>query len=166
MPAITPAEFFSTYVLPAVNLYRDNRLTKHLAVNALSQMDNLAEVVAAYMLPPDRDTLKKGEATDYRKELRQRSPELGIINDAHDCHKHGKLNRASAGEPKGISEGRPERAIKRAFICGVTRLGGELTPYETLAVTLNDGTEYEVLYLLIEGLRAWEAEFRRLGLSL
>jgi hypothetical protein len=165
MAAITPADFFSVYVLPALNLYRDNRLTKHLAVNALSQMDNLAEVVAAYTLAPEYEALRSRNPGKYRGDLRLRFPELGTIQDAHDCHKHGKLNRASASEPRGIVEGRPERAIKRAFICGVTRLGGDLTPYETLSVTVNDGTEYEVLYLLIGGLQAWEAEFQRLGLS-
>ena len=166
MPAITPADFFSTYVLPALNLYRDNRLTKHLAVNALSQMDNLAEVVAAHPLAPEHEALRSRNPGQYRKDLRRRFPELGMINDAHDCHKHGKLNRTSASEPKGMSEGRPEQTTKHAFFCGVTRLGGELTPYETLAVTLNDGSEYEVFHLLLGGLRGWEAELQRLGLSL
>ena len=154
------------YVLPALNLYRDNRLTKHLAVNALLQMDNLVEVVAAYPLASGYEALRSRNPGRYRADLRRRFPELGTIQDAHDCHKHGKLDRVSASEPRGIVEGRPERAIKRAVVCGVTRLGGELTPYETLAVTLNDGTEYEVFYLLIGGLQAWESEFQRLDLSL
>lgn len=165
MTAINPHVFMAEYVLPSLALYGQHLLEKHLAVNALAQMDTLAEVVAAHMLPPDRDGLKHREAGDYRKELRQRWPVLGIVGDAHDCHKHGRLTRASAKEDKGISSGRPEQATAYAFFCGETECGGDLSPYESLAVTLNDGTQCEVHALLCEGLQAWEGEFQRMGLG-
>lgn len=163
--AINPDVFLAEYVLPSLTLYGQHLLEKHLAVNAISQMDTLAEVVATHILPPDRDGLKQGEAGRYRQELRQRWPVLGIVGDAHDCHKHGRLTRASAKEPQAIAAGRPEQAIAHAFFCGETECGGDLTPYESLAVTLNDGTQCEIHALLCEALQAWDDEFRRLGLG-
>lgn len=164
--AIEPREFLAVYVRPALEHYGLHRLEKHLAVNAISQMDNLAEVVVLYRLPEGRTELKRGEAGGYRKELRARWPVLGTVNDAHDCHKHGKLTRQSAGEdPKGVAAGRPEPMTEFGFFVDHTPVGGPLTPYEVLAVTLNDGTRREVFELLFDALQAWEQEFRTLGLD-
>jgi len=160
-----PREFLAEYVLPAVRHYGEYRLEKHLAVNAISQMDNLAEVVAMHMLLPERTELKRGEAGGYRKELRKRLPVLGTINDAHDCHKHGRLTRRSAkDDPQGVAAGRPEPMTEYGFFLDHTELDYDLTPYEVLAVTLNDGTRREVFELLCEALQAWDGEFQRLGL--
>lgn len=166
MAAIHPREFMAEYVLPSVKHYGEHRLEKHLAVNAISQMDNLAEVVAAHILPPERTGLKRREAGNFREALRERWPVLGTINDAHDCHKHGKLTRQSAiDDPKGVVAGRPEQVTDYGFFVDDTELDDDLTPHEVLAITLNDGTEQEVFEMLCAALQAWDGEFQRLGLA-
>lgn len=72
MVAMYPREFLHEYVLPAIGCQRDHPLQKHLAANAISQMDNLAEVVAAHVLPAGRTGLRRGEAAEYRQALRGR----------------------------------------------------------------------------------------------
>ena len=152
-------------MLPAFLHYGENRLQKHLAVHAIAQMDNLAEVVATHLLLPERSVLKRGEAGDYRKALRFKWPVLGTVNDSHDCHKHGKLARTSAiSDPTGVAAGRPEQTTEYGFFVDHTDVDGDLTPYEVLAVVLNDGTQREVFELLWEALQAWDNELNHLGI--
>lgn len=163
---IHPREFLAEYVQPAVEMYGKKRLLKHLAVHAISEMDNLAEVVAIHALLGDRQMLGVGEATRFRHDLRTREPVLGIVHDAHDSHKHGRLIRSIKNpDPKGASEGqRPETAKRAGFFAGVSFIGGPPTVYEVLVVRLNDGTEQEVAELLFACRQAWDREFERLGL--
>ncbi|MCJ2127890.1 hypothetical protein [Methylobacterium sp. E-045] len=80
---------------------------------------------------------------------------------SHDCHKHGKLARKSAvNNPKGMAEGRLEPTTDFGFFADHTLSNGPLTPYEGLAVILNDGTQREVFKLLRKALQAWEAELK------
>lgn len=163
---IHPRDFLAEYVLPAVEMYGKSRLLKHLAVHAISEMDNLAEVVAIYTQLGDRQMLDVGEATRFRNKLRNRESVLGIVHDAHDSHKHGRLIRSvKKPDPKGASEGqRPETAKRAGIFAGVYFAGGPLTVYDVLVVRLNDGTEQEVTELLFDCRQAWDREFERLGL--
>jgi hypothetical protein len=165
MITISPQEFMAEFVEPSLTHYGLHQLEKHLAVNAIAHMDTLAEVVAIHLHAPEIGGLKQGKAGVFRKELRRRLPVLGTVSDAHDCHKHGKLGRQSASEdPKGMASGRPEAVTEYGFFCDITECDGDLTPYETLAITLNDGTRREVMDLLCEALQAWRGELQRLGI--
>lgn len=163
---IHPRDFLTEYVEPAIELYRINRTVTHLAVHAISQVDNLAEVVALWTLLQGRPMLGRGEATQFRAALGQREPVLAIMNDAHDSHKHGRLIRSVKNpDPKGASEGqRPETAVRHGFFLDHTFLDGPLTPYDVLVVRLNDGTEEEVFDLLYRAREAWDRELARLSL--
>lgn len=88
-----PRDFIAEYVDPAIELYRKNRLETHLAVHAITQLDNIAEIIALHRHLGNQPYLPQGVATSYRKEVRTREPILGIITDAHDSHKHGVLKR-------------------------------------------------------------------------
>lgn len=163
---IHPREFLAEYVEPAVELSRVNRLIKHLAVHAISEMDNLAEVTAIFTKLDGRPTLPPQEARAFRADLKTHEAVLGIIHDAHDSHKHGRLIRADkAPNPKGASQGqRPEVANRAGFFVGHSFVGRPPTRYHVLVVRLNDGTEQEVFEMLWRARQAWDREFSRLGL--
>lgn len=163
---IHPRAFLAEYVEPAVDMYRVDRLVKHLAVHAISEMDNLAEVTAIFTKLAGRLTLPPNEARAYRSDLKGREEVLGVIHDAHDSHKHGRLIRADkAPDPKGASKGqRPEVANRSGFFIGHSFVGGPPIRYQVLVVHLNDGTEQEVFELLWQARQAWDREFERLKL--
>nr|WP_321182299.1 hypothetical protein [Methylobacterium sp. Leaf122] len=166
---IHPREFRTEYVAPAVELYRQHRLEKHLAVHAISQMDNLAEMVALHVLLAGRQKLNIGEASRFRRRLRRDEPVLGIIHDVHDSHKHGRLVRAdnthNDHNPGGASKGqRPETVGRASNFLGASHFGEPPIRYEVLVMRLDDGTEKEVFQLLSDATQAWEREFTRRGL--
>jgi hypothetical protein len=141
------------YVTPAVDIWKANQPSKHLAIHALSQIDILAEVVANHI---------GRKAGPYRDDLGQRYPALAKIRDAHDSHKHGHLNRRNA---LFVSQGqRPDEAVGHAFFAGVTHLSGPLTRFTYLALTLNDGTAEKVHTLVKDGMDAWAQEMTALDI--
>jgi hypothetical protein len=108
---VHPRHFISEYVDPAIELYRTNRTVKHLAVHAMTQVDLLAAVVALWKAK--QPTLKRGQERKFREQLGAREPVLALIQDAHDCHKHGGLTRTTA---VAASQGqRPEQKTKFGF---------------------------------------------------
>ncbi len=144
------------YVRPAIELWQKNQDVKHLAVHAITQLDVLAEIVALLNLPGSREKLTRAEARKFRDNLDTREPVLAIIRDAHDSHKHGKLDRQNAAQ---ASKGqRPEMVTKYAFFADHTPAGGPLTPYNVLVLQLNDGTEKDIYVLLNDAMAAWERE--------
>jgi hypothetical protein len=144
-----PLLFVEEYVLPAIELYRKNRMTKHLAIHAMTQVDVLAEVVALWEAQRPRE---------FRDELGDREPVLALIRDAHDSHKHGKLNRTSATERQGQ---RPEQATRSTYFPGHYFLGEPPTPYVVLVFTRDNGTEEEIYSMLHHAMQAWEKELRQ-----
>ena len=159
---IHPRGFITDYVEPAIALWRTDRNVKHLAVHAITQIDVLAEIVALWTLLAGRQTLPRDEASKFRNDLGVREPALAIVRDVHDSHRHGVLDRKTATR---VSQGqRPEAVTKHGFFLDVTHLGGPLTPYDVLVITLNDGTEKRVDTLLHEAMEAWDRELVRSGL--
>ncbi|MBY5684843.1 hypothetical protein HFO32_22225 [Rhizobium leguminosarum] len=148
-----PSDFMIEYVVPATESWKANQPSKHLAIHAISQIDILAEVVANHV---------GQKARTFRGNLGQRHPALAKIRDAHDSHKHGQLNRATA---LFVSQGqRPDEAVGHAFFVGVTHLSGPLTPFTYLALTLNDGSTVQVYTLIKDGMDAWAQEMAALGI--
>lgn len=60
---IPPRDFITEYVDPSIELYRADRTLKRLAVHAIPQTDNLAEVVALCPLLNGRTMPAQGKAT-------------------------------------------------------------------------------------------------------
>jgi hypothetical protein len=157
---VHPRHFISEYVDPAIVLYRTNRTVKHLAVHAMTQVDVLAAVVAVWTAK--QPTLDRGQERKFREQLGAREPVLALIQDAHDCHKHGGLTRTAA---VAASQGqRPEQKTEFGFFLGHSFVEGPLTPYDVLVFKLNDGTQREVYSILYEAMQAWERELSRRGI--
>jgi hypothetical protein len=93
---IDPRTFIAEYIDPAISLWRDNPNSKHLAVHAITQLDVLAEIVLLWNAKGHK--LPRNAATIFRDDLSAREPLLAIVRDAHDCHKHGTLNRLKRNE--------------------------------------------------------------------
>ena len=151
MTIIHPRRFETEYVLPAVEWWMRHQAELHLAIHAITQFDNLAEIVALWLAG---DTgLERGGGGRIRQAQGLREPALAMIRDTHDSHKHGRLTRT---ENVFVSRGqRPQIEADAACFCGHTFCGGPLTPNEELRVTLDDGSQKPVYTLLHEAQQAW-----------
>jgi len=159
---IHPRDFIAEYVDPAIALWRTKQDVKHLAVHAITQVDVLAEIVALWTLLAGRQTLGRGEASQFRDALGAREPALVIIRDAHDSHKHGTLNRKTA---TAASQGqRPETVSKYGYFADHWFLDSPPTRYNYLAFVQDNGTEKRVSIMLDDAMEAWNRELTRLGL--
>ncbi len=79
-------EFFREFVEPAYLAATRDPISRRLAVQALSELDNLAEHHANEMgLKP----------FDFRRRIAEEEPALQLAWDIHDVHKHGRLTRRS-----------------------------------------------------------------------
>ena len=153
---VDPRAFMTVYVEPAVELYLTNPSAKHLAVHALAQIDILASVVANYKLLGERRSLPIGEEKRFRDKLMQREPILQVIRDAHDAHKHGRLDT----EARNFSDGlRPETETRS------TSLGlgiGISWAIQSTFLVPQKGTKIQIDHLLTQALQAWKNEFTTL----
>ncbi len=142
-----PVTFWNTYVVPSVSLYRENQLSKHLAIHAISQIDIMAEVTAKRL---------RKSANAYRNDLSGRHPILGIIRDAHDTHKHGLLDRKNA---IFISKGqRPTQVQEAGFFVGNFFAGGPPSVYEYLGLRTNNDQSWPINNIINQAVDAWERE--------
>lgn len=152
-----PVDFAREYVEPAIRLWSERPNNPVLAVCAIAQIDILAEVVA---IAQAGGALPRRGAASYRDELGLREPAIARIRDAHDSHKHGRLQRSSASE---ITQGqRPRRSAGTAFFAGHSRVGSVLGRTST-AILLDDGTPVDIAVLIREAMAAWDRELRCLG---
>lgn len=152
-----PLDFIREYVEPAVALWSERPNNPVLAVCAIAQIDILAEVVA---IAQATGTLPRRGAATYRDELGLREPAIARIRDAHDSHKHGRLQRRSATE---ITQGqRPRRSPGSAWFLGRSR-GRKFLGKTSTTITLDDGTSVDIAVLIREARAAWDRELRRLG---
>jgi hypothetical protein len=123
----------------------------------MTQIDVLAAVVALWSAGCQK--LDRGAETRFREELGTREPAIARIRDAHDSHKHGRLDRKSAA---AVSQGqRPERVTKYAHFLNRSFYGTPPRTYDVLVLVLNDGTEKEGYTLLHEAMQAWDRELTR-----
>lgn len=154
-----PLDFVREYVEPAIKLWCERPNSPVLAACAIAQIDILAEVVAIVQAG---GSLPRGGAGSFRDDLGRREPAIARIRDAHDGHKHGRLQRASAAE---ITRGqRPRRSAGTAFFAGRGRVGSVLGR-TSAAILLDDGTPVDIAVLIREAMAAWDRELRRLGVS-
>jgi len=158
---VDPCDFIKEYVYPAIELYRMNRTTKHLAIHAMSQVDVLAAVLALWVA--QKPALGRGEESKFREELGAREPAINLIRDAHDCHKHGGLDRKSATASDGQ---RPTPKTEFGFFVDHTFVGGPLTPYDVLVFVQDDRTASEVVTMLHDAMQAWGRELGRHKMSM
>jgi hypothetical protein len=91
-----PRKFFDTYVVPAVDAWQRDQRNERLAIQALNEIDNLAEHVLKHVNPI-------ASVKHERDKLAAIRPSLGLARDAHDSHKHGLLGRKNAKITKGQS---------------------------------------------------------------
>lgn len=159
---VDPRDFKNEYVDPAISTWQRDRLATHLAIHAITQVDNLAEVVFLWDKASARPAIGHKKVAEYRDDLGIREPFLAVVRDAHDSHKHGALRRKTATM---VSQGqRPENAMVGAFFLDHTPLDGPLTSIETVVVRTDKGDELVVEGILINAMSAWKREFERLGL--
>ena len=97
-----------------------------------------------------------------RKTTEQNSPIRLLVRDAHDTHKHGPLQRASAtittGErPKLVRSGGGFQS--NTFQDNAFQVG---TP--VLEIVQDDGTKHLVENVITDALTYWEGELSSLGL--
>jgi hypothetical protein len=153
MAMVEPRTFFDTYVVPAVHAWQRDPRNERLAIQALNEIDNLAEHVIKHVNP-------KASVKDERDKLAAIRPSLGLARDAHDSHKHGILGRKNAKITKGQ---RPQvvsfgGAVGSAPV-GVTPVGGSL---EELTLVLDDGSQHSVVGIITHCMDFWHAELARL----
>jgi hypothetical protein len=151
---IHPRDFIAEYVQPAIALFQANRTVKHLAVHAITQVDVLASVVAIW--DAQRPRLERDEEPQFRRALAARERVLALIKDAHDCHKHGGLSRASAV----ASQGQRPQQVTTFFLNTLD----DSRPHDILFFIQDDGRQHEIATLLFEAMEAWERELCRRGL--
>lgn len=143
-------DFLTSFVDPAIALWRERPNEPVLAACAIAQLDILSEVVA----------LGQGDPA-FRGAVVKRQPALARIRDAHNSHKHGRLTRPPAAD---ITEG--QRAYRSAGTgmfsndCFV----GDLLGQTSSAILLDDGTPLDVGVLITEARDAWDQELRQLKL--
>ena len=148
------------YVYPAIASWKGERDAKHLAIHAIAQIDIMAEVVLNHLKANGVEPADT-RAGPFREKLRMREPMLGYASDAHDSHKHGRLN----AQTRPISQGQRPETVKKAKLFPETM--HRKPPYVIITSTiivLNDGTELPVERMVVEGVEAWERELIRLNL--
>lgn len=153
---MTPAEFLDQFVHPAIALWNERQDSPVLAVCAIAQVDILAEVVAHAVVGTDWNAV-----TGFRNDLCGRIPAIARIRDAHDSHKHGRLNRQEGRDP---SRGqRPHPSAGTAFFADDGFAGDPVGELDT-SILLNDRTPLPVGRLLRDAMDAWTTELDRLNI--
>lgn len=156
---MSPSEFISEYVDPAVALWRADTNSKVLAMCAVSQIDILAEVVFNHLKGTAQAPAKR--ASDYRIALAGTAPAIGWANDAHDAHKHGSLKVQTRQFASGLVQ---VPTAGDAFFVDYSFCDDGVLGETDTSLVLNDGDVVSIADI-VEGARAaWDVEFAARGL--
>jgi hypothetical protein len=147
------------YVLPAVDDFKNNPASTHLAIHALSQIDILAEQM--WLDIKRQPTSAHGTIYKFREAFRMKHPELGYAWDVHDIHKHGYLSRRVPVLP---NDRRPTVAcVGGAFQSGAFQSDAFQVGTEATVLTLQDNSQIEVAQVIAVCLAFWETELKNYG---
>ena len=149
---VGPCDFFSQHVLPNYCEWRKNPLDMRLAMNAVSDANNMAE----YMWRLRGHTFKC--AASYRDYLANtKCKEFAFVRDIADAHKHIELSRSSRNVTHNSQTKRLYRGIwpKGMWAKGIWAKGVWFEK-EELVVTLDSGEQIPLSRILPQVIEMWE----------
>lgn len=91
-----PRVFYDRYVLPSLSRWRDEECELDLAMSVVTNLNNLAEHFSKSFTAGHKRVYGATCIKHFRNELANRHPDLALIRDICDAHKHVKLDRATA----------------------------------------------------------------------
>ena len=91
-----PRVFYNRYVLPSLSRWRNEECELDLAMSVVTNLNNLAEHFFQSVVAGDQRVYGATNITLFRDLLADRYPDLALIRDICDAHKHVKLSRATA----------------------------------------------------------------------
>ena len=151
--AVTPRDFFNTYVRPALKDCEAEPDALHRAVSALCHIDALAEEVW-------NASHKRVGKRKFREQLRSRCAELGYAWDIHDIHKHGMLDKRAPM----LSNGRRPEVVRTegAFQSDAFSDAFQVDSTDVI-LTLHDKTQMRALAVIKKCIDWWDVELGKLG---
>ena len=86
--------YFETHVLPSVEFWSENPLNLNLAMNAATCLNQMADYYFHQYgaSEPDR-VFGTNSVRQFRTELARRQPNVGLVRDVADAHKHVVISR-------------------------------------------------------------------------
>src|SRR5262249_55069252 len=146
-----------------VDEWRANPHSRLKAVCAIAQADIMAERMFNYLRATSSTSVSgMKRPADYRLAIRARHPDLGVLWDAHDTHKHGPLT--SHAQVRLITAGQELSPPRASVIGAYGRLPYSRGPYSSgaagkpMSLVLDDGTHRALDDVLRKGVEAWEIE--------
>lgn len=91
-----PCVYYQRYVLPSLIRWRNEDCELDLAMSVVTNLNNLAEHFFQSFVAGHQRVYGATNVKQFRKEIAERHPDLALIRDICDAHKHAKLDRATA----------------------------------------------------------------------
>jgi hypothetical protein len=155
----SPRRFLEEYVRPAVEEWRSEPTNIRRAMAAICELDNLTEHVILHANP----RFDSRKVSRERERLANLTPDVGVVRDVHDTHKHGRLSRVNATIKNGQQ---PEiHQIGGGLLALGPISGGPIAGLmDELAIVFDNGSSRHGGDVIEKMMLHWETELQRLGL--